>query len=127
MSNLEIKIVNKNGTPAQVSDENRLLVEATASPGPGSLATETTLASIDTTLTPQVRVPSLARVSTIGVLSGPLYSVSVANVGAADGTLLGTTLKVNETVNFDAGAIGNTFGNIAYDASGTEFLISIIS
>ena len=55
------------------------------------------------------------------------YSFSVSNVGVADGTLGGVTLKAGETVSFDAGAIGNKIGGVEYDATGTEFLIIYVS
>ena len=107
-----IKIVNKNGTPVEVSDDNRLFVEATfsSSGGTGSGVGE-------------VRTPTAIRPTTAGTIAVGTYSVSVSNVGGVDGTFLGVALKAGETINIDAGAIGNTLSAMAYDASGTEFLI----
>lgn len=51
------------------------------------------------------------------------FSVSVANVGSADGTVLGQTIKPNESLNFTADAINNYFSSFAYDATGTEFIL----
>lgn len=54
------------------------------------------------------------------------YSVSVANVGSANGTVLGATIKPGEVLNFSADAINNYFNSFAYDASGTEFIIIFV-
>ena len=111
-----IKIVNKNGTPVEVSDDNRLFVETTfsSSGGAGSGVGE-------------VRTPTAIRPTGAGTIAAGAFGVSVANVGSANGTFLGTTIKSNEIVNLDAGAIGNTLSAMAYDASGTEFYIIIIT
>lgn len=55
------------------------------------------------------------------------YSVSVANVGSANGTVLGATIKPGEVLNFSADAINNFFNSFAYDATGTEFIIIYVS
>ena len=57
------------------------------------------------------------------------YSVSVANVGAANGSVLGGTsnIKPGEVLNFSADAINNFFNSFAYDATGTEFIIIYVS
>ena len=57
------------------------------------------------------------------------FSVSVANVGAADGDILGGTnnIKPGEVLNFSADAINNFFNSFAYDASGTEFIIIYVA
>lgn len=57
------------------------------------------------------------------------FSVSVANVGAADGDILGGTnnIKPGEVLNFSADAINNFFNSFAYDATGTEFIIIFVS
>ena len=51
------------------------------------------------------------------------FSVSVANVGSVDGTVLGQTIKPNESLNFSADAVNNYFTSFAYNATGTEFII----
>lgn len=73
------------------------------------------------------RVTNIVRPTTSGTISAGKYSVSISNVGTADGTVKTVTLKPGETVNFDAGAINNTLDAIAYNATGTEFLIIFIS
>jgi hypothetical protein len=73
----------------------------------------------------QARIPGIIRATGAGSIGFLVYDFSVANVGAANGTLLGQTLKSGETVNFDGGAINNYYreGVVTYDATGTEFLI----
>ena len=73
------------------------------------------------------RVTNISRPTSSGTISAGKYSVSISNVGTADGTVKTVTLKPGETVNFDAGAINNTLDAIAYNATGTEFLIIFIS
>jgi len=56
------------------------------------------------------------------------FSVSVANVGSTDGTVLGgTTIKPGEVLNFSADAVNNYFTSFAYDATGTEFIIIYVA
>jgi len=68
-------------------------------------------------------------------LTGPwlnavnIFSFSVANVGIANGSCLGVTLKPGEVVNFDASALNNFFeiGTIAANGAGTELLLTYIT
>jgi hypothetical protein len=78
-------------------------------------------------LAPQSRVTDILRVSDVGAIADGKYSISISNVGAANGFVKGTTLKPGETINFDAGALNNTLDTIDYIATGTEFLIIYIS
>jgi hypothetical protein len=55
------------------------------------------------------------------------FSVSVANVGAANGTVLGELIKPGEVLNFSADAVNNYFTTFAYDATGTEFIIIYVA
>ena len=76
------------------------------------------------------RTPNAIRpTGTSGTVTGNIYSVSVANVGAANGTVLAslTTIKPGEVLNFSADAINNYFTSFAYDASTTEFIIIYVS
>ncbi len=77
----------------------------------------------------KAKTPNMLRTVTSGTIPGTPYSVSVANVGGADGTFLGVTLKAGEELDFNSGAINNYFtvGSFTYDASGTEFLIIYIN
>jgi hypothetical protein len=65
----------------------------------------------------------------VNTASATFYSVSVANVGAANGTVLAslTTIKPGEVLNFSADAINNYFNSFAYNATGTEFIIIYVA
>jgi len=74
------------------------------------------------------KTPNMLRTTSSGTVPGETYSVSVANVGAADGIFLGATIKAGEILDFNSGALNNSFaaGSFVYDATGTEFLIIYI-
>lgn len=64
----------------------------------------------------------------VNTAAATFYSVSVANVGSANGTVLASvTIKPGEVLNFSADAINNYFNSFAYDATGTEFIIIYVS
>ena len=65
----------------------------------------------------------------VNSVAATFYSVSVANVGSADGDVLGGTnnIKPGEVLNFSADAVNNYFTSFAYDATGTEFIIIYVS
>tara|TARA_R110000868_G_scaffold1609_1_gene12909 strand:- start:3863 stop:4690 length:828 start_codon:yes stop_codon:yes gene_type:complete len=94
-------------------------------------ATETTLNTVVSNTTGAARTPNAIRTSASGdvtTVAATFYSVSVANVGNADGNILGgTLLRSGEILNFDSGSLNNTFNSFAYDATGTEFIITFIS
>jgi len=77
------------------------------------------------------RTPGIIRPTTSGNVSSAaatFYSVSVANVGASNGTVLGgTTIKPGEVLNFSADAVNNYFTSFAYNATGTEFIIIYVA
>lgn len=73
------------------------------------------------------RTTNILRPTTSGTITAGKRSASFSNVGTANATIKGVTLKPGETVNFDAGAINNTLDAIAYDATGSELLIIYIS
>ena len=75
-----------------------------------------------------VRTPTILRTTANSSVAAGAYSASFASVGTVDATVGGVTLKVGETINFDAGGINNTLASIAYDASaaGAELLIITI-
>ena len=92
----------------------------------------TYLSQIVTNTTGAARTPNIIRTSASGnvnTVAATFYSVSVANVGTADGSILGgvNNLKSGEILNFDSGSLNNTFNSFAYDATGTEFIITFIS
>jgi hypothetical protein len=72
---------------------------------------------------PIPKTTTIARPTSAGTVVAGWNSVSIANVGTANGTVKGVTLKPGETVSFDGGAVNNTLDAIAYVATGTEFLI----
>ena len=64
----------------------------------------------------------------VNTVADTFFSVSVANVGASNGTILaGVTIKPGEVLSFSADAINNYFNTFAYDASVTEFLITYVT
>ena len=91
------------------------------------LATETTLDAVDTKLSSVVVTPSLIRATGVGTIAAGAYSFSVANVGLLDGILLGVVIRPGDVINFDAGALNNTYGSVSYDGTGTELLITVNS
>jgi len=97
----------------------------------GGLATETTLQQVENNTTGVLRTPNMIRPSNssgnVNTIIAQFYSVSVANVGTADGTVLGATIKPGEVLNFSADALNNYFDDFAYNATGTEFIIIFVS
>jgi hypothetical protein len=75
------------------------------------------------------RTPTITRTSASGTIPGEPISVSISNVGSANGTVNGTTLAVGETINLDAGGLSNKFaaGSIVYNSASTTFLIVYVS
>jgi hypothetical protein len=90
-----------------------------------NVATETTLASVDTKLNVATRVPNLLRTSSAGTIAPAVYDFSVYNAGDTDGTILGGTIKSKEALNFSAGGLNHIYGagTISYDGTGTELVI----
>lgn len=76
----------------------------------------------------QVRQAGVERVSAAFTSLVNVYSFSVANVGTANGTVAGVTIKPGEILNYDAGGINNYFaaGDLSADGTGTALLISYI-
>jgi hypothetical protein len=106
-------LVNKKGTPVEVTNDNRLKV---------SLTGETVVGS--STITGSARTPNMIRPVNAGTIAPLVYSFSIANVGAANGVILGQTIKPGESLNFDPG-INNYYvaNTIAYNGTGTELVI----
>jgi hypothetical protein len=71
------------------------------------------------------RTPGFLRVTGSGTVAVKTYSLSVSNVGAANGTFLGSTIKPGESFSFSADAINNyyTTGTFTYNGTGTELII----
>jgi len=91
-----------------------------------SSAQEVTLLQVLTKLTAVTTTPSLARVT--NALGSPIAagakSVTVYNAGAANGVVLGSTIKPGESLTWSAGDMNNTLGAISYDGTGTELVIT---
>jgi hypothetical protein len=64
----------------------------------------------------------------VNSVAANFFSVSVANVGSANGSVLGGTnnIKPGEVLNFSADALNNYFTSFPYDATGTEFIIIFV-
>lgn len=105
-----------NNQPIAVDTNGELQVDVLSLPNPG-----------------YVRVAGALRpVDTFGDVNSSaadiFFSVSVANVGANNGTVLtGITIKPGEVLSFSADALNNYFTSFAYNATGTEFLIIYVT
>ena len=73
------------------------------------------------------RRPGVISTSTTGSTTQGWYSFSIANVGSAAGIVGGQSIPAGTTLNFDAGVLNNTLASLAYDATGTTFIITYIS
>jgi hypothetical protein len=63
----------------------------------------------------------------VNFYAAQFYSVSVANTGLANGALLGSEIiRPGEILNFSADSLNNYFNTFAYDATGTDFLITFV-
>jgi len=106
-----VQLVNKNGTPVEVTDDNKLKVEGTF------------------VITPDitVRTPTLTRATGSGTIAAGARSVSFLNSGADDvPTVLGSVLKQGESISFNAGGEDDTLSAIAYTVASGELLIAAI-
>ena len=75
---------------------------------------------------PAQRTSRIVSVSNVpGLVPNGSYGFSIANVGAAAGTVDGQSLPAGVTVNFDPG-VNNTILGLPYDATGTDFLITYV-
>lgn len=93
------------------------------------LATEATLANVESNTQSQARTAGIIRPTTSGninTVAAEFYSVSVANVGLLNGLILGEDIRPGEILNFAANGINNYFTSFDYDATGTDFVITFI-
>jgi hypothetical protein len=74
---------------------------------------------------PKQRRPVVGYETTPSSIPDDTYGFSIANVGAAAGTVDGSPLPAGVTINFDPG-VNNTIVGLSYDATGTTFLITYI-
>ena len=103
---------------------------ATIDTDTGNIATST--AGIESNTDPIGVTPALLRPTTSGTVTAGARSVSIANVGAESGTVLGIELAAGETVTFDAGSLNNTLSAVTYDpttggTTATTFLIATLT
>jgi hypothetical protein len=77
-------------------------------------------------LRPAQRRASVLNTSTTGTVP-VCYSFSIANVGAAAGTVNTQSIPAGTTINFDAGVLNNTLSGATYDATGTTFIITYLT
>jgi len=114
MSQREVAITGgPSNTKAMVTGQEELLVKVNS-------------AATGVARTPGIIRPTIA--GNVNSAAATFYSVSVANVGLANGTVLvGAVIKPGEVLNFSADALNNYFTSFAYDATGTEFVIIFVS
>lgn len=125
-------------TPSELSNLdlsnsiNALITSALLATG-GSVgdATEATLAdikvintSIETKVCGAIETAGFISVTVVGSVAAGAKTVSIFNDGAGVGTVLGTSLPKGISVSFNITDLNDTLGAIAYDATGTTFLIS---
>ena len=133
MSQREVAITGgPNNTKALVTGQQELLVKINSATASG-LATEATLLDVETAVqqvetntTGVARTPNFLRpTGALGTIVAGTFSMSFASVGTGNATVGGMTLKPGETINFDAGALNNTLGAVAYDTMtpGAELII----
>jgi hypothetical protein len=127
MSQREIAITGKNNTKAAVTGQEELLVRVNSVSSTTGLATEATLQQIETNTTGVARTPGFLRATgSDGTIAAGTFSMSFASVGTANAIVGGIILKPGETINFDAGALNNTLGPVAYNTTtnaGAELII----
>lgn len=82
-----------------------------------------TLNAIDTKLTPTVRTHNTVSATGSGSVPAGSLRGSVLNVGSAAGTWNGISLPAGVAIPWDAVGPRDTYGAIAYDATGTTFII----
>ena len=75
---------------------------------------------------PEIRNTNIVSATGIGSIPDNTYSFSIANVGASAGLVGGVSIPAGVTINYNA-ELNNTLTGIAYNATGTTFLITYIS
>ena len=85
------------------------------------------LSEINTKLRADSRTPGLLSVTGSGATPANVYSISIANVGAAAGVIDGVSIPAGTVLNFDGGVLNNTVTPMSYNATGTTFLITYLA
>ncbi len=89
----------------------------------GTLATETTLSAVNTKLTPAARTHNYVNSSGVGTVPAGSLRGSVLNSGNAAGVWNGGSIPAGISIPWGDIFSRDTYGVIAFDASGTTFLI----
>lgn len=90
---------------------------------PTGAATETTLAAVNTKLTATTRTHNTLSATGAGSVPSGSLRGSVLNAGSAAGTWNGISLPAGVAIPWDAVGPRDTYGVIAYNATGTTFII----
>jgi hypothetical protein len=128
MALLETTILYK-GTPLKITGDNAALVSLSSEDRNIFIGIENSLSTIDNKVTALERTTGIIRPTGAGDVNtetAQFYSVSVANTGLADGEVLGVVIRPGEILNFSADSLNNYFTSFAYDATGTDFVITFI-
>ena len=110
----DVTMTSDNGDYSPIAVTNTGALKVSSGPGlvkiPGALRPNNTSGDLNT-------------------VADTFFSVSVANVGSADGTILSpsVTIKPGEVLNFSADALNNYFTSFPYNATGTEFIIIYVT
>jgi hypothetical protein len=106
---------------------NSITVDAVSLPLPAGAATEVTLAAVNTKLTPATRTHNTVSATTgptaIGSVPAGSLRGSVMNVGSAAGVWNGISIPAGVAIPWDAVGPRDTYGAIAYNATGTTLII----
>lgn len=81
--------------------------------------------TVGTCCPPEVRKPFIESSTGAGSIPTNTYSISIANVGNAAGTVNGVSVPAGVVINYNA-ELNNTLIGPSYDATGTTFLITYI-
>jgi len=73
---------------------------------------------------PTVRTPAVISSSSTGTIAAGSVLVTIQNVGAATGTVLGVSLPAGKSITFSG---NGQIGAITYVATGTTFLINTLT
>lgn len=82
--------------------------------------------TVGTCCPPEIRNTNIVSATGVGTVPANTYSLSIANVGNAAGTVGGVSVPAGVVVNYNA-ELNNTLTGIAYNATGTTFLITYLS
>jgi hypothetical protein len=135
LAGIDVTVVNPGGAGAvniqdggnSITVDGTVAVSSLPNEGQQSMANSISVAIASDQAGVQ-RTPTFLRPAGLsGTIPAGRYSMSFANVGTINATVGGITLKPGETMNFDAGAINNTLGSVAYSATGAGGELLIIS